>query len=258
MTLSTRAIEARVAELGPWFHNIWLDGVWTAPNHYLGDFPGILWRRFRHALPEDLEGRSVLDIGCNSGFYCAELARRGAGRIVGIDTDSGYLAQARFVAEVIGHDAEFHEMNVYDVGALGRRFDLVLFMGVLYHLRHPLLALDLLHAHVVGDVLIFQSLQRGASAVADTPEDMDFFDTDAFDAPTWPKLHFIEHSYAGDPTNWWAPNASCTVAMLRSAGFEPFVRAEKEVFVCRRATPAPFAGPVYPALASSDRERDEL
>lgn len=249
MTLSTKAIEARVAELGPWFHNIWLDGVWTAPGHFLGDFPGLMWRRFSQALPDDLDGRSVLDIGCNSGFYCAELKRRGAGRVVGIDADPFYLAQARFAAEVLGHDSEFRELSVYDVGALNERFDLVLFMGVLYHLRHPLLALDLLWEHVVDDVLVFQSMQRGSPAVLRPPEDMDFFDVEAFEEPGWPKLHFIEHRYAGDETNWWAPNAACTQAMLRSSGFTPFAQPEKEVFVCRRTARAAGAEPVYPARA---------
>ncbi|WP_372426343.1 TIGR04290 family methyltransferase [Salinarimonas chemoclinalis] len=250
--MSRDAIAERVEALGPWFHNLYLDGVWTAPGHFLGDFPGIMWRRFRDALPEDLDGRSVLDIGCNSGFYCAEMKRRGAGRVVGIDSDPFYLEQARFAAEVLGHDSEFHEMSVYDVGALGERFDIVLFMGVAYHLRHPLLALDLLWEHVADDVLVFQSMQRGSRDVLEPAADMDFFDTAAFDEPGWPKLHFIENRYAGDPTNWWAPNGACTQAMLRSAGFRPFSQPEKEVFVCRRVARAEGAEPVYPARSPHD------
>ena len=70
--------------------------------------------------------------------------------MLGIDFDDDYLAQARFAAEVAGLDIEFRKLSVYDVGALGERFDLVLFMGVLYHLRHPLLALDLIHEHVAA------------------------------------------------------------------------------------------------------------
>ncbi|MGJ3265132.1 MAG: TIGR04290 family methyltransferase [Salinarimonas sp.] len=252
MSLSRNAIAERVAALGPWFHNLYLDGVWTAPSHFLGDFPGIMWRRFRHALPDDLAGRSVLDIGCNSGFYCAEMKRRGAGRVLGIDSEPFYLEQARFAAEVLGHDSEFRELSVYDVGALGERFDIVLFMGVAYHLRHPLLALDLLWEHVADDVLVFQSMQRGSSEIVTPPDDMDFFDTDAFDAPGWPKLHFIEKRYSGDPTNWWAPNAACTQAMLRSAGFRPFSQPEKEVFLCRRVQRAEGAAPVYPARAPTE------
>ena len=151
-------IRRRVRELGDWFHNLDLGGVRTAPDHFLGDYPSVKWRRFAHAVPADLSGKSVLDVGCNGGFYSIEMKRRGAARVVGADRDERYLAQARFAAEVCGADVEFVQLDVYDVAALGERFDVVLFMGVLYHLRHPLLALDLLHEHVVGDTLVFQSL----------------------------------------------------------------------------------------------------
>src|SRR3546814_2060103 len=76
-------------------------------------------------------------------------------------------------------------------------------MGVLYHLRHPLLALDLIREHVAGDLLLFQSMQRGATADMAIAADYDFTEVRHFDDPAYPKLHFIEHSYAGDPTNWW-------------------------------------------------------
>ena len=134
----------------------------TAPHHFLGDYPACKWRSFAHAISADLTGKSVLDIGCNAGFYSLEMKRRGAARVVGIDSDPSYLAQARFAAEVVGAEIEFRELDVYQIAKLQEKFDLVLFMGVLYHLRHPLLALDLLWEHVVGDTLVFQSLMRGS------------------------------------------------------------------------------------------------
>jgi tRNA (mo5U34)-methyltransferase len=138
-------------------------------------------------------------------------------------------------------------MSVYDLGALGERFDIVLFMGVLYHLRHPLLALDLIHEHVAADLLVFQSMQRGASEAMPLREDYDFFEAAPFDDPRWPKLHFIEHRYAHDQTNWWVPNGACAEAMLRSAGFEITGHPEPEVYICRRAARPEGAGAVYPA-----------
>jgi tRNA (mo5U34)-methyltransferase len=176
----------------------------------------------------------VLDVGCNAGFYSFELKRRGAARVLGIDPDARYLAQARLAAEVNGLDVEFRQLPVWQVGKLRERFDVVLFLGVLYHLRHPLLALDLLREHVVGDLLVFQSLQRGSDDSEPLSGDYPFSERDVFEQPDYPKLHFVEHRYAGDPTNWWIPNAACSQAMLRSAGFEVVSRPETEVYVCKR------------------------
>lgn len=234
MTLSREEIERRARSLGEWFHNIDLGGVRTAPQHFLGDYPAIKWRRFSDALPQDLSGRTVLDIGCNGGFYSIEMKRRNASRVVGIDHDDRYLAQARFAAETIGVDIEFRKLEVYDVAQLGERFDIVLFLGVLYHLRHPLLALDLIHEHVARDLLVFQTLQRGSDRVIPLENDYDFSERAIFDDPGYPKLHFVERRYAGDETNWWIPNQACSEAMLRSAGFTVIAHPEEEVFICRR------------------------
>jgi tRNA (mo5U34)-methyltransferase len=227
------AIEARVRELGQWFHNLDLDGVRTAPGHFLGDYPSCKWRGFEHAVPKRLDGKTVLDVGCNAGFYSLEMKRRGAARVLGIDDDEGYLAQARFAAEVSGLDVEFEKLSVYDVGRLRERFDLVIFMGVLYHLRHPLLALDLLREHVAHDLFLFQSMLRGSSALGSVEEDYPFEETAHFNAPAYPKLHFIEQRYASDPTNWWVPNKACVEAMLRSSGFLIQENPEPEVYLCR-------------------------
>lgn len=234
-TINRDEIEQKVRDLGPWFHNLDLHGVRTAPDHFLGDYPQMKWQGFRHAIPESLAGKSVLDIGCNAGFYAMEMKRRGAARVVGIDSDDKYLSQARFAAEVSGYDIEFRKLSIYDVHQLGERFDLVLFMGVLYHLRHPLLALDLLHEYVVDDLLVFQSLQRGTNAVFEPEEDYDFERREMFDEPGYPRMYFVEKRYSHDPTNWWIPNSACTQAMLRSAGFAIVEHPEEEVFVCRRA-----------------------
>jgi tRNA (mo5U34)-methyltransferase len=247
-------IEDGVRKLGDWFQNLDLYGVRTAPAHFLGDFPMIKWKRFAHVIPEDLTGKSVLEIGCNAGFYAFEMKRRGASRVVGIDFDDYYLNQARFAAEVLGfEDVDFRRMSVYDVGALREKFDIVLFMGLVYHLRHPLLALDLVHEHVAKDLLVYQSLQRGSTEVEPLREDYDFWETAIFDRPGYPKLHFVEKKYSHDETNWWVPNAACSAAMLRSAGFDIVAHPEEEVFLCKRVEVPPGPdGPraVYPATGS--------
>ncbi|HET8547283.1 MAG TPA: TIGR04290 family methyltransferase [Bryobacteraceae bacterium] len=229
----TAAVRQRIHELGPWFHNMNIAGVQTAPDHFLGDYPNIKWRGFAHAIPGDLTGRTVLDIGCNAGFYALEMKRRGAARVVGIDYDERYLEQARFAAEIAGADIEFRKMTVYHVDTLKERFDVVLFLGVLYHLRYPLLALDLLHDHVCRDLLVFQSMMRGSMEMPELKRNYHFRDTEVFEKDGYPLMYFVEHEYANDWTNWWIPNRACAAAMLRSAGFEIADDPEQEVFICR-------------------------
>ncbi|NDU99786.1 TIGR04290 family methyltransferase [Pseudoroseicyclus tamaricis] len=242
-------LKDRIEELRPWFHNLRLGGIETAPDHPLGDYPAFKWQGFAHAVPKDLTGKTVLDIGCNAGFYSMEMARRGAARVVGIDSDARYLEQARLAAEAEGANIELRQMSVYDVGQLEERFDLVIFMGVLYHLRHPLLALDLLWEHVVGEQMLFQSMQRGPREVAAAAEDYDFDDWSPFEAEGWPRLAFIEHRYARDPTNWFVPNRAGVEAMLRSSGFEITAHPEPEVYLCRRAE-RPYAVEPPPRIAT--------
>ncbi|MEW9855375.1 TIGR04290 family methyltransferase [Novosphingobium sp. M1R2S20] len=253
-------LQRQVDALAPWFQNIDLGhGIQTAPDHFLGDYPAFKFKGFAQVIPEDLTGKSVLDIGCNAGFYAMEMKRRGAGRVLGIDSDDRYLSQARFASAELGFDdIEYRNHSVYDVGALGEKFDLVIFMGVLYHLRHPLLALDLIREHVAGDMMLFQTMQQGSVDVLQVPEDHPFHMAGTstpptyFDNPAYPKMHFIEKSFAHDWTNWWAPNAACSQAMLRAAGFTIEAQPEPEVYMCRVA-PVPYEnfGPaaVYPAKA---------
>ena len=247
-----KQVERQVAALGPWFHNMCLNGVYTAPHHFLGDYPQVKYRHFRESIPPDLSGKRVLDIGCNAGFYSLEMKRRGASRVLGIDTDEKYLCQARFAAEVCELDIDFRRMALWDVAALGERFDVVLFMGVLYHLRHPLLALDLIHEHVAKDLFIFQSMMRGSQQIMDVAEDYDITALAPFDEPGYPKMHFVEHRYSQDQTNWWVPNRACVEAMLRSSGFVIESRPEEEVYLCRwRPVEVPPDGAhcVYPSKA---------
>jgi tRNA (mo5U34)-methyltransferase len=225
-------VRASVRALSPWFHNFRFGSVETAPDHFLGDYPRVKWERFADALPPDLHGATVLDIGCNGGFYSIEMKRRGAERVLGLDVDDRYLRQARLAAQLSGVQIELQQMSVYEVARLRERFDIVLFMGVLYHLRHPLLALDLIREHVAERVVVVQSMLRGSRGETMTASDYPFSNEGVFASPEYPVMYFVEHRYAGDPTNWWIPNASALAAMLRSAGLRPVARPEEEVFIC--------------------------
>ena len=226
-------LAAGALELAPWFHNLHLpDGRQTAPNHPLGDFPRYKWLEIAGHIPEDLTGWRVLDVGCNAGFYTIELARRGA-RVIGIDVNPHFLAQATWAVGRFGLSdrVDLLRAGVYDLPAFEGRFDLVLFMGVFYHLRYPQLALDLV-AEKVGRMLIFQTLTMPGRENLDTPEDLGLFERERMLEPGWPKMAFIEHALAGDATNWWAPNHAAVLAMLRSSGLSVAAQPGHEIYVC--------------------------
>lgn len=238
MTTSEKRVSAgayrdKIAALGPWFHNVRLpDGSLTAPDHFLGDFPTFKWREIEPHLPRDLSGASVLEIGCNAGFYSFALAERGA-NVLGIDTDPHYLRQARWLQEVFGQpNVRFENWSVYDVDRIRQQFDIVFFMGVIYHLRHPLLALDIL-AKLEPELLVFQSLTFGGDVVSSHIQDeLNFANRELLAAPDWPHMAFIEHEFCDDPTNWWVPNRAAIEGMLRSAGFCVKARPAQEVYLC--------------------------
>lgn len=232
-TIDTDEQQQHIDELAPWFHNLHLpSGLQTAPNHFLGDFPRFKWRRLAPHLPSDLTGWRVLDIGCNAGFYSIELARRG-GTVVGIDVDPHYLRQAQWAVEQfgVGDRVELRRMQVYDLAHESERFDLVLFMGVFYHLRYPLLGLDIV-SEKVDRLLVFQSLLMPGTEAEETPYDLDIHERQALLKEGWPKMAFLEHRLAGDPTNWWAANNAGAEAMLRSSGLRIVGHPGREIYLC--------------------------
>lgn len=238
---SSANVAADLLRLAPWFHNLHLpDGEQTAPEHPLGDFPAFKWRYIAPHLPWDLTGWTALDIGCNAGFYTFELARRGA-TVTGIDIDPRYLAQAQWAAETLGmaNRVRFLQRQVYDLARESETYDLVLFMGVFYHLRYPLLALDIVRRRTRRH-LLFQSLSLPGREVSEGAEDPahDLYGLDnraQLTEPGWPRMAFIEHRFAGDPTNWWIPNHALIEALLRAAGFRILSYPTDETYWCETA-----------------------
>jgi len=228
-----------IASLGPWFHNLHLpDGRQTAPDHFLGDFPSFKWQELAGQIPEDLAGWRALDVGCNAGFYSFELAKRGA-TVLGIDSDPHYLRQAEWAAGELGltDRVSFRRQQVYDLAREGGQFDLVLFMGVLYHLRYPLLGLDIV-CRLVRRLMVFQTLTLPGREVADQL-DHRINEREALLAPGWPRAAFIEHRFAGDPTNWWILNHACVEALLRSSGMKVTGHPGHELYLCEPSPEAP-------------------
>lgn len=245
-------LRARVEELGPWFHNLHLPGgIQTAPDHWLqADFPAFKWAEIAPHVPASLEGWTVLDIGCNAGYYSFELARRGA-RVTAIDVDPHYLRQARWAAGELGlaDRVEFRQMQVYELARSDGQFDLVWFMGVLYHLRHPLLALDIIRRRT-RRMMVMQTLTMPGDEVAEIPGDFPLDERERLRDAGWPVMAFLEHRVAADPTNWWAPNHACVEAMLRSAGFDVRQRIAHETYLCE---PARGGGGMQPMIEAELR-----
>jgi tRNA (mo5U34)-methyltransferase len=183
---------------GSWWHSIDLGGGYVTPGvHALEE----LQENYRHLrLPENLSGKRLLDIGCWDGFYSFEAERHGA-EVVAADcwTPENFF-RAR---EGLNSKIEFNEMSVYEVTSekLGQ-FNIVLFLGVLYHLRHPLLALEQI-CEVTTEYALIES------HVID-----DFFEAEH------PIMEFYElDELGGQHDNWWGPNVECLMRMLRAAGF---------------------------------------
>jgi tRNA (mo5U34)-methyltransferase len=222
-----RRVRQRVAELAPWFHNYEIaKGIWTnAEGASPGpDYPA---RRWAHIKPwfEDLSGKNCLDVGCSSGFFSLKAMELGAASVLGVDSGEQVRAteQARFAAETLGLQADFKTVSVYELPQLGRTFDVVLFMGVLYHLRHPLLALEALRRVCTGTLILQTITTPSSGRLAELPgvsRNVQLNEPSMID-PRFPSAQFIEGGLAGDESCWFVPNVEGVAAMLRSCGFKP-------------------------------------
>jgi tRNA (mo5U34)-methyltransferase len=225
-------LRSAIAKLGPWYHDVELrPGVSTNPanKQYMAN----RWGFLKPFIPDDLTGKSVLDIGCNAGFFSFEMKKRNAARVVGVDIMPHILAQARFLSHWFKLPIELRELGVYDIESLGQ-FDFVVFIGVLYHLRHPLYALEKV-ASICRETMYLQSLLRGDSGDFEPADNYPFSEQAVFDRAEFPRMYFIEKSFNGDESNWWVPNHSCLKAMARASGFRQIEESgHPELIVCRK------------------------
>ena len=207
----------RVAEVPHWHHRVEVAPGVITPG--VQNTEGLLEQV---GLPEDCTGMRVLDIGARDGFFSFEVERRGAAEIVSLDNVPPEKTGFAVAAELLGSKAEYVTDNVYNVSVERYgKFDLVLFFGVLYHLRHPLLALD--HIWDIcnhGAQLYVESHMIDEGLVL---HDGSFNRLDSYHADllALPLVQFYPGRMLGnDFTSTWAPNQVALRGLLESAGFD--------------------------------------
>ena len=227
---SRKTIAEGIERLQPWFHNIDLAGQDTDPNN--PDHPRARWKVIHADFPGQMQGKTVLDLGCASGYFSLELSALGA-RVLAVDWEERAIAQVSFAAEVLGLDIECRLQNIYEfVLANDQVFDYVLFMGVFYHLRHPLLVTDQL-ARMTREALFFQTVLSNHEDTVDPELPDNFSDRSLLATPGFPAMYFLERRFGGILNNWFVCNESAVRAMLRSSGFHPPQKRGEDCFVCK-------------------------
>jgi tRNA (mo5U34)-methyltransferase len=189
-----------------WFHSIDLgNGVVTAGRRPIAELKIQADAVFR----DGVSGLSVLDVGAWDGYFSFEAKRRGAARVKATDhfcwSGAGWGTKAgfEFARDVTKLDIEDQEIDVPQISleTVGS-WDVVLFLGVFYHLKNPFDALERV-ASVTNKRLIVESHVETQLS------------------PERPAMMFYPGAeLGGDPTNWWGPNPSCIIEMLRTCGFE--------------------------------------
>jgi tRNA (mo5U34)-methyltransferase len=233
-----------IARLGPWFHSIDLGAGLRTKTASVGrepaDHPRPTWELVGECLPTDLAGKSVLDVGCNAGFYSVAAKQRGAARVLGVDAQRREIRQARFVRNALGLDIEFRRLSVYDLSkeTVGS-FDVTMALGLIYHLKHLVLALERLF-EVTNELLILETAVLPESAELKLPRGFE----KTYDERLRPVAYLENEGPAKEAVfNWFLPSVEATVAMLRTVGFEDVSlarrRGDRAVIVAKKPARAP-------------------
>lgn len=211
-------IRRRIAAHGRWFHEIELAPGIVTPGEDSNRLKLPLLDEL--GLPPDARGLRVLDVGCSDGYFSFEMERRGA-EVLAIDFVAATATGFALAREILGSRVEYRAESVYNL-APGRHgtFDLVLFLGVLYHLRKPLAALDALRSVVRPGGLLFVATMMIDDYVLlpdGTTTTLAALHPRLAEIPLWQA--YPRDSLNGDFTNCFAPNRAGLVAALEEAGF---------------------------------------
>jgi tRNA (mo5U34)-methyltransferase len=201
------ALRERIVELGPWFHQITLgEGIRTreiapAPGPESTNNPHRRWLDLEAALPPDISGRRVLDVGCLDGYFSVRLAKRGVSEVVAMDVWGEAIARLLLVKETLSLDQVMPlHGDVYDLDPDRHgRFDLVVMIDVLFAIDHPLLALERIAA-VTDCLYVSTTVIRGTSQ-------------------RYMELRTSTGEH-GTYSRYWIPTEACLITMLEAVGFD--------------------------------------
>ena len=239
---------AELKRLEPWFHKIDLgQGLTTKTKSSAGeadDHPLGRWKIIKRCLPKDLQGQSVLDVGCNAGFYAVEAKRRGAAQVLAVDAQRHHVRQARFVARALGLDIQCQKLSVYDLDprAIGH-FDVTLALGLIYHCKHLVMALEKLFLVTRGLLILETAI---IAPEKEGPRLRSYMRRLEDKTPNLHPLAYLENSPdSKEPVyNWFYPSVNCLKALLRDVGFDEIevfnVTADgRAVLLCRKQNEYP-------------------
>jgi tRNA (mo5U34)-methyltransferase len=195
-------------------------------------------------LPADLTGKRVLDVGAWNGGFSFECERRGASEVVALSLEDPETTGFNRLQAVLGSKVSYALESVYnlDPEVLGQ-FDVVLFLGVLYHLRYPLLAADKLRSVTTGELFIethvIDECFISAGKTSAESQSLATISTSLSDVPLW--QFYRRDELGGDPSNWFGPNVCGVLEGFGSAGFDVGVTHRWGTRAGFRATPVPRA-----------------
>lgn len=215
--MSNYEIIAEIEKLR-WYHSIEIEKGIITKGKIKND---ILKQKYKGlCLPDDLTGLSVLDIGANDGFFSFEVEKRGAERIVALELrpENHCISQA---IKLKNSKVELIKGSVYDLTPekFGK-FDIVLFLGVFYHLRYPLLALDKISS-ISNNLMLIETHFLNNHLVLDSGEDIPINKLyNGLDEFSFGQFYRFDEMNKGDFSNWFSFTRVAIENMLKSAGFD--------------------------------------
>lgn len=230
--------EAFLKKFQYWYQRIYLG---NSVYSWSPTFHENVWNHVQPAFPDSLKGKNVLDVGANAGFFSISASRLGAEKVIALEIIPEYIEQGEFCSSVWNANVEYRSVDIDEIEKLDTRFDVIIFLAILYHLKNPLKTLETV-GKVCSDAIVLETEvvppdernaiyarwgRRGVTPI--TRLNTGF-------------MKFIESDELNDdPSNWWIPDIEALMGMMRVAGFkyfsEPIYHTEGRVILVASKKP---------------------